>query len=158
MEYGELMKDIRFEFEVRQKDMAKILGISRSTYSDFEQQYNIIPLKHLIKFCNHFDINMDYILGLTKIRKYNDLKYEVITKNVGLNIRKLRRENKMQQQELANKLHITSASLSSYERGRRLVSTGTLYSVCKLFNVSADFILNRTTNKYLDNLKELVQN
>ncbi len=157
MEYGELMKDIRFEFEIRQKDMAKILGISRSTYSDFEQQYNIIPLKHLIGFCNYFNLNMDYILRLSKVRKYDDLKSEVNAKNVGLNIRKLRREHKMQQQDLASKLHITSASLSSYERGRRLVSTGTLYSICKLFNVSSDFILNRTDNKYLNNSKELVQ-
>jgi len=153
MEYGELMKDIRFENDIKQNEMAKILGISRSAYNNYEQQYNIIPLKYLIVFANHFNISIDYLLGLSK-EKNNYNKININHKNIGINLRKVRRDNKLTQLELAQKLHIANSLLSSYEKGRYLISTASLYSICKLFNTKADYLLNRHENEYINNKKD----
>lgn len=157
MEYCELMKDIRFENDMTQKDVAKILGIARSTYNEFELQYDIIPLKYLIAFCDYFDLSIDYILGFSKTRKYDDLKKGTDKKRVGFNIRKVRRENKMKQIELAPLLNIANTALSNYEKGRYLISTASLYTLCTIYGISADYILNRTENKYID-IKKKIRN
>ena len=63
MEYGEIMKDIRFEYDIKQKEIANIMGIAKSTYNQYEQQYDIIPLKHLLTFSNYFNISIDYTIS-----------------------------------------------------------------------------------------------
>ncbi len=153
MNYSELMKDIRFLNDKTQKDVANILGIARSTYNVFEQQYSIIPLKYLINFCDYFNVNVDYVLGLTETIKYPNLKKGYNIKNIGFRLRKIRRENNMTQKELAVKLHITNACLSSYEKGKNLVSTATIYTFAKYFNVSIDYLLNRSEIKQLSKIK-----
>ena len=48
------LKFIREREGIKQQDLAKKLKISKSTYSNYENERYIIPLKHLIHFCNIF--------------------------------------------------------------------------------------------------------
>ena len=74
-----------------------------------------------------------------KITKYNDFK------NVsGNKLRQLRKEHKMSQQDLAEKLQLegidlTSKEISKIEKNRRLVQDFELFTFAKIFDVSADF-------------------
>jgi len=79
MNYKDQMKRIRDYNGLSQKNVAEILHIARSTYNQFEQQYDIIPLKHLNNFCNHFKISVDYVFNLTLEKKYVD-EIEEMTK------------------------------------------------------------------------------
>ncbi len=83
MNYGVLMKDIREDHDLTQEAMAKILGIARSSYKQFELQYDMIPLKYLIAFCNYFSISLDYIFGFTFLRSYKNIKKEINLKDIG---------------------------------------------------------------------------
>ncbi len=47
MNYGIKLKDLRDLYELTQEDIAKVLNVARSTYNQYEQQYDIIPIKHL---------------------------------------------------------------------------------------------------------------
>jgi len=78
MNYKDQMKRIRDYNGLSQKNVAEILHIARSTYNQFEQQYDIIPLKHLNNFCNHFKISVDYVFNLTLEKKYVDEIEEII--------------------------------------------------------------------------------
>ncbi len=127
--------------------MANIMGIKRSTYNDYEQQYVIIPLKHLIKFCNYFNISLDYILGFSDKQQYENMLQDINLKEFGLRIRRLRKEHNMKQGDLALKIHTNNSILSCNERGRTLISTANLYAICKLFNISADYLLGRIDTK-----------
>lgn len=150
MNYGELMKDIRFENDITQQEMANILGIARSTYNIYEQQYVIIPLKYLIKFCNYFHIAIDYLFELSNKKDCLQLTNDIDLKLTGIKLRKIRKENHLTQIELANKLNIVNTIISYYERGRLLISTATLYSISKLLNVSSDYLLNRSDIKEIN--------
>ena len=61
------LKRVREAHDLTQREMAKILKVSKSSYNYFETGEHIIPLKHLNNFCNTFQVSMDYVCGLTKI-------------------------------------------------------------------------------------------
>ena len=153
MEYGLIMKQIREQYNISQKDIARILGIARSSYKQFELQYDIIPLKRLNMFCNYFDLSIDYILGLNKNRKYDNSKKNLDLIISGQRLKSLRKEKKMTQVKLASILNIAPCMISEYEKGKYPISTCSLYMICKYFKVSADYITGK-----IDEKKELVLN
>ena len=121
-----------------QKDIAQILNIDRSTYSTWETNLKIIPLKHLNTLSNYYNISMDYILGLTnkkiKYKKLNELDKKII----GNNIRKLRSNNNLTLRDLARILNITSSTIWAYETGKTLLLTAFAIEIAKKYHLSID--------------------
>ena len=70
--YYERMKDLREDNDLRQSDMAKILGLAnQQAYQRYESGKVLIPLPLLIKIAQYFDVSLDYLTGLTNDkRKY----------------------------------------------------------------------------------------
>lgn len=154
MNYGKAMKKIRDINRISQKEVAKMLDIARSTYNQYEQQYDIIPLKHLNKFCNYFNISIDYLFNLTLEQKYIDEVEEISTKVSSSRIKELRKSLKLTQGNLAKQLNIAPSMLCEYEKGHFLISTATLYSLSKNHNISSDYLLGKTNKiKFLNNEK-----
>ena len=155
MNYGIKLKDLRDLYEVTQKDIAKVLNVSRSTYNQYEQQYDIIPIKHLNQLCNHFKISFDYVFDFTTIKRYKDEIDKIDTKISGERLKELRKEFNLTQTKLAKKLNIANTIISEYERGHYPISTATLYSLSNKFHISSDYLLGKTNKiKYLEKPKE----
>ena len=72
MSYAKQIKNLRKDYEPKlyQKDVAKILGITQQTYSQYESGIRKMPIEHLIKLCEFYGVSADYILGLPKGLKY----------------------------------------------------------------------------------------
>ena len=68
---NERLLDIRDEAELNQEDMAEILKVSQSNYSRWENGRELISLSKLNILCNHFKINMNYVIGISRHSKYN---------------------------------------------------------------------------------------
>lgn len=65
---------------------------------------------------------------------------------IGENIRRLRKETGMTQQELADALEISSVSnITKYEKGQLEPNLAILKKLCNLFNISANELLNSDT-------------
>lgn len=155
MNYGIKLKDLRDLYELTQEDVAKILNVARSTYNQYEQQYDIIPIKHLNTLVNHFKISFDYVFDFTELKRYKDEINEIDTKISGKRLKELRKEFKLTQDKLAKKLNIANTIISEYERGHYPISTATLYSLSNLFSISSDYLLGKTNKvKYLEKAKE----
>ena len=58
-----------------------------------------------------------------------------------LKLRKLRKDKKITQQQLADRLGITKAMVSAYENGIQLPSYDILIKIAAIFNVSTDYLL-----------------
>ena len=54
--------EIREDFNLKQKDIASVLGITQQSYSLWENGSKIIPLKHLNNLCNYYNLSMDYLI------------------------------------------------------------------------------------------------
>ncbi len=66
------------------------------------------------------------------------------------NLRSLRKEANMRQQDLADKLGVAQTTIASYEQGQRFPNHETLIEMADFFNVSIDFLLGREDNNTFD--------
>lgn len=58
----------------------------------------------------------------------------------------LREDRGLTQRELSKQLHISSSSISAYETGSRLPSIETVFQFAEFFDVTTDYLLDRTTD------------
>lgn len=65
----ERLKEIRKDNDYNQIEIAKVLGITQVQYSRYETGERLIPITHLIKLAEYYNVSVDYLLGLTDIRK-----------------------------------------------------------------------------------------
>ena len=63
------LKDLREDKDLKQTEIAKELGISQRGYSHYETGDNNIPTNILIKLAYFYNTSIDYILGITNIKK-----------------------------------------------------------------------------------------
>lgn len=56
-------------------------------------------------------------------------------------LKELRAERMMRQADLAELLHVKTATISRYEVGQRDIDTETLRALCEIFGVTADYLL-----------------
>lgn len=136
------IKNIREDNDLSQREIAKILNVSRSTYSLWELGINIIPLSSLYKLSSYFDVSIDYLLGgKNKFRKHNN-SFDL--KMLGDNIKRYRIENHISQDSLANILNVSQPCIARYEKGLIEISTINIYKLSKIFNISIDDLINTT--------------
>ena len=65
----------------------------------------------------------------------------------GDKLRALRMEKKLTQNDLAARLGIVGASVSSYEKNKQYPSVEVLIQLCQTFDVSADYLLGLSDDK-----------
>ncbi len=59
------IRDMREDRDLKQRDMAKVLGCSQVCYSYYEIGRSDIPTDVLIKLAQYYNTSVDYLLGLT---------------------------------------------------------------------------------------------
>ena len=143
MNYKERLKELREYNNMSQYDIAKLLNIKRSSYNQFEQQYDIIPIKRLNEVSNIFDCSIDYILGLTNKKKYINSNKEINEELSQERLKTFRKERKITQVKLASILNTSQSAIVGFERGRNIIATPFLYELCKKYHISADYLLGK---------------
>ena len=63
------LKDLREDRDLKQREVAEMLGMSQTGYSKYETGENDIPSKVLIKLSKIYKTSIDYILGQTNETK-----------------------------------------------------------------------------------------
>lgn len=56
---------LRTDYDKKQKDLADCLGLTRSTYSNYENGLREIPVEVLSRIADYFDTSVDYLIGRT---------------------------------------------------------------------------------------------
>ena len=140
--FEDRLKFVRERLGIKQIEMANILNISKATYSNYENERYIIPLKHLLKFCSICNVSIDYLFGFTKKAQYsnvNDFNLEKCCKR----LKEFRQDLNISQEVLARTMKDHRTNISGYELGTQLISTLFLYEMCKKYNISADYLLGK---------------
>ena len=149
----ERMKDIRTYFDNTQKELSIFLGVSRSTYAGWENGIDAIPLIKLNDFCNYYGINLDYICGLSDIKKYDIVNTEIDKEVLGNNLKDIRINHNDSQDKVAKIIKVDQSNYSKYELGKILIHTYPLIDFAKHYKVSIDYLCGKTSS----NTKEIIK-
>lgn len=57
------LRDLREDKDMKQKEIAALLGIDQRVYSNYETGKRDIPLHHLVALADYYKVSVDYILG-----------------------------------------------------------------------------------------------
>lgn len=144
--YKEQIKYLRELNEVTQEELSNAIGIIRGSYSHYETENNIIPIKHLNSICNYFNVSLDYIFGFTKTFNYSKTNKNIDNIISGTRLKEFRKENNLTQSKLASILNTVHPVITNYEKGKNIIATPFLYTICKKYNISADYLLGKTDN------------
>ena len=143
MIYGAKIKELRERKGITQKDIANFLNIDAKLYSHYETEDRLIPCKHLYALSTYFNVSIDYLFDFT-VKKNYEINNNVIDKTkIGERLKNIRKENKLTQVKLAKELNTTQSVIAEYEKGKNLIATPFLYTICKKYHVSADYLLGK---------------
>ena len=67
--YFQRLRDMREDFDMSQSQVAEKLGILQTVYSRYERGARTIPLEHLLKLAELYNVSLDFLTGRT-----NDMK------------------------------------------------------------------------------------
>lgn len=73
MNYAERMRALRQDSDLSQAQIADMLGIAQTTYSQYEQEKRSMPIEYLIALCKFYNVSADYMLGLTDKRRLTQI-------------------------------------------------------------------------------------
>ena len=62
--YNQIIKELREDNDLSQKQIAEHLNIKQQVYSRYELGIRALPVQHLISLCKFYNVNSDYILGI----------------------------------------------------------------------------------------------
>ena len=63
LNYRKIMRDLREDADLTQKDVAEYLGTSQTMYARYERGANELPIHHMEKLCDMYEVSSDYFLG-----------------------------------------------------------------------------------------------
>ena len=137
------LKFCREELGMTQVELGNLFGVSDSTVRGWENSYDSMPLKKLVRFCNQFNYSIDFVLGITRSNKEYKKKIKIDKIKIGKKLKVLRTKLSLSQQEIADKCSIARSTYSHYEIGISLITTLTLYTLCKTYKLSIDEFLRK---------------
>ena len=68
-EYYQILRELREDRDLKQRDIAEVLGTTQQVYSRYELGINEMPVRHLRKLCLFYDVSADEVLGLRRREK-----------------------------------------------------------------------------------------
>ena len=142
MNITERLRELREEKNLKIHDISAYLEIDKDLYGKYERQNVIIPIKHLLKVSEYFNVSIDYIFDFSDIKQYNkssNANIDLLSKR----LKEIRKNNNLTQEKLAKEINTNKSVICAYEKGNRFIPTPFLYEICKKYHISADYLLGK---------------
>ena len=147
--YNITIRKIREDNNLTCEDIANKLSVSSSIYRRWENNIITIPTKRLIELANIYEVNIDFLLGLTD-KKYH-IKSEPINQNLmSKRLRQIRNEHGETLRIFCKRLNTSNSTWHAYESGKNIILCSFLIQMCIESGYSADWILGLSDIKFID--------
>jgi len=67
--YLRRLRDLREDHDLKQAEVAALLGIQQTVYSRYERGFQNLPLEHLLRLAEYYGVSIDYIFERTDKRE-----------------------------------------------------------------------------------------
>ena len=143
------IKELIDDNDTSVNEIAKLVERDHSTISGWIHNYNDPRIEQLNIIANYFNVSLDYLLGLTNIRQYEDNSKEINKEILTLRLNKLREKSKLTREQFANQLGIARTTWVEYEQGHNIIRALFLYDLAKKHKISVDYLLGKRNKKYI---------
>ncbi len=69
MIYLKRIKDLREDSDLTQIQIAKVINVAQTTYSDYEKGKIRIPVDIVIRLAEFYNVDMNYITGVSDVKQ-----------------------------------------------------------------------------------------
>ena len=69
MHYYEIIKSLREDNDLNQTQVANIIHVAHTTYSDYEKGKVRMPIECLIELARYYNVDMNYITGVSSCKQ-----------------------------------------------------------------------------------------
>ena len=135
--------DLRESKDLKKIEVAKVLGMTRSSYGHIEAGRREISLLSLDKLANLYNTSTDYIMGITNNKKANPSAKAYNPRKLADRLITLRNQNNESQKQVAKATGISQSTYARYETNKITPRVNTLIRIAKHFNVSLDYIMGK---------------
>ena len=130
--------DLREDNDYTQEYISKVLNVSRSSYANWENGDNKIPLEILDKLSVFYNVPFSYLLDIKSKHmtgvKIKPINYETLYSNLV----SLKKNNKFTYQDIADFLKVTKSTAYKYYVGQLDITIDILILLSKLNDVDID--------------------
>ena len=144
MLYSVRLKQLRERNGITQAKAGSLINLDSGTYCHYENEEIIIPIKHLNTLANFYNVSIDYLFEFTDNANYNKMNHDIDPIRSGERLKEFRKNNKITQSKLANLLNTVQPVIANYEKGKHLIATPFLYTICSKYHISADYLLGKS--------------
>lgn len=74
MMYYQRLRDMREDFDLIQRDVAKLLNTTQAQYARYEKGERELPMHHFITLALYYNVSLDYLAGIIDTPKTLDGK------------------------------------------------------------------------------------
>ncbi len=139
MQFGKI-RDLREDHDLKQCEIAKVLGVKRTTYAMWELGDVNFPIEKLVKLASYFHTNVEYMLDLTLDKREVIYSKDITVEFIGRQLKRYRLKLGKTQREFAKVLNIRQSSYSYYEDGKTRIPTDKLILLSKTYHIPLNFI------------------
>lgn len=149
MEHSEKFKqrflELISDLDCTKSQIPKLLNIDYNVFTKITE-FGIIPKPVvLIRIADYFSVSVEYLLGRTN----NSYFFSAKTPATFLErYQALKQEKNLTDYAIAQKLHIMTSYTTNWKNKKYMPSIINLIELSELFNVSIDYLLGRTDDKY----------
>ena len=140
------LKEIRTFEDLTQDEVAKKLGVKRSTYAGWESGKDIMPFGKLNEFANIFHVTLDSLVGTCPDIEHTNFEKELHPQTIANNLKKFRKEKNLTQKQFAKSIKTSQANIHKYETGKSLITTTYALEFSKQYNYSLDNLVEKKKN------------
>ena len=139
MQFGKI-RDLREDHDLKQNQVAKFLGVKRTTYAMWELGDVNFPIEKLVELARYFHTNVEYMLNLSSDKREVIYSENITVEFIGSQLRRYRLKLKKTQREFAKVLNIRQSSYSYYEDGKTRIPTNKLVKLAQTYHISLNYI------------------
>lgn len=81
MMYYQRLRDMREDFDLIQRDVAKLLNTTQAQYARYETGERELPMHHFITLALYYNVSLDYLAGIIDTPKTLDGKIYQLKKD-----------------------------------------------------------------------------
>ena len=154
-----MISKLRSDKGLNQRELAKLLGVSNGAIGMWETGKRQPDLDTIKKLSAFFGVTTDYLLGNSQCA-IDYANYQMDTPEFALDfkmrIRELLAEQKISEEEFAERAGFNYEEKDSYLYGNQIPSIEDLIKIAGALNVSTDYLLNVTNRKRISAEEEML--